>query len=113
VYFLQYFIKTEDKEECIDTINFLKFIQELSIIENISSVEFEVLTAMLAACFMLVTYLAYTLTLKMEDVCSSETPMNLCQATQHHIPEESIRQNIKTSARENLGYYKSWSDEEC
>jgi hypothetical protein len=83
VYVLRYFVKLEDKADCIDIINLLKS----------SSVEFEFLRDILAACFMLVTYLAYTLTMKMEGVCSSETPMNVCQATGHHILEERTLQS--------------------
>jgi hypothetical protein len=76
----------------MDVINLLKCIQELSIIKNISSVGFEVLTAILVACFMLITCLAYDLTLRMEAVYSSETLVNLYQTTQHQILEESTLQ---------------------
>jgi hypothetical protein len=42
---------------------------------------------LLAACFMLVSCLAYSLNLKMEAACSSEASVN-CQWTTWHIPED-------------------------
>jgi hypothetical protein len=41
------------------------------------------------ACFLLVAWLAYSFTLKMEAVCSSKTSVNFCWATQCNIPEHS------------------------
>jgi hypothetical protein len=40
------------------------------------------------ACFMLVSCLAYSSTLKMEEICFSETSVDFQQATCHHIPED-------------------------
>jgi hypothetical protein len=48
----------------------------------------------LAARFMLVSYLAYSSTLKMEAVCSSEMLVDFHQATWHYIPEDRILPNI-------------------
>jgi hypothetical protein len=45
--------------------------------------------SLLAACFFLVTSLAYSLTLKIEVVCSFKTLMNFYQTTQSHILEDS------------------------
>jgi hypothetical protein len=48
----------------------------------------------LATCFLLVSYLDYSLTSKMEALCSSETPTDLKQNTLHitevgtlHLPD--------------------------
>lgn len=53
-----------------------------------------------AACFFLVTCLAYSFTLKMEALCS-ETSVNY-QSTQRHIPVDSILQKISCVCRESL-----------
>jgi hypothetical protein len=42
----------------------------------------------LATCFMLVSYLAYSSTLKMEATCSSETSVDFQRITRRYIPEE-------------------------
>jgi hypothetical protein len=39
------------------------------------------------ACFMLVSYMIYSSTLKMEATCPSETPVDFYEATQHYNPE--------------------------
>jgi hypothetical protein len=44
---------------------------------------------LLVACFLLVTYLAYSLTLKTEAIHSSETSVHFYRTTQHLIPEDS------------------------
>jgi hypothetical protein len=41
-----------------------------------------------ATCFTLVSYLAYSLTLKMEATCSSETLVDFQRTSQHYIPED-------------------------
>jgi hypothetical protein len=43
--------------------------------------------ALLAACFMLVSCLAYSSTLKMEKICSSETLVDFHRITWCYIPE--------------------------
>jgi hypothetical protein len=43
---------------------------------------------MLVACFMLVSYLAYSSSLKMETTCSSETSDDFQRTTQPYIPED-------------------------
>jgi hypothetical protein len=43
--------------------------------------------ALLAACFMLVPYLAYSSNPKMETICSSETSVDFYRTTWHYIPE--------------------------
>jgi hypothetical protein len=45
--------------------------------------------ALLVACFLLVVYLTYSLTPKMEAVHSSILSANFYQTTWHHIPEDS------------------------
>jgi hypothetical protein len=45
--------------------------------------------AVLASCVMLVSCLAYSLTLKMEAVLSSETAMDFYRTTRRYIPEDS------------------------
>jgi hypothetical protein len=45
----------------------------------------------LATCFMLVSCLAYSLALKMEVTCSSETLADFQLTTQHYIPEDGTR----------------------
>jgi hypothetical protein len=44
--------------------------------------------ALFAACFTLVSCLAYTSTLKMEETCSSETSVDFQQTTLSNIPED-------------------------
>jgi hypothetical protein len=44
--------------------------------------------ALLAAYFLLVHCLAYSLTLKMVAICLSETLVNFPQVTQHYIPDD-------------------------
>jgi hypothetical protein len=44
---------------------------------------------LLTTCSLLVTCLAYTLTLKMEAVCSSKMSVNFYQITWHHISLKS------------------------
>jgi hypothetical protein len=46
--------------------------------------------ALLAACFMLVSCLAYTSTLKMEVICSSETSVGFHRTTQCYNPKDRI-----------------------
>lgn len=46
----------------------------------------------LAACFMLVSLLAYSSTLNMV-TCSSETSIDFHHTTQHYIPEDRIHHN--------------------
>jgi hypothetical protein len=41
----------------------------------------------LAACFMLVSCLTYSSTLKMDAICSSETCVEFHRTTRHYIPE--------------------------
>jgi hypothetical protein len=44
----------------------------------------------LATCFMLVSCLAYSSTLKIEDTYSAETSAEFQRTTQRYIPEDSI-----------------------
>lgn len=46
-------------------------------------------SALLAACFFVVSSLAYSPTLNMEAVCSSEASVHFYQPTRHQIPEDS------------------------
>jgi hypothetical protein len=46
-----------------------------------------------ATCFILVSCLAYSLTLKMRATCSSEMLVDLHLATWHYIPEDRTLQN--------------------
>jgi hypothetical protein len=55
-------------------------------------------TALLAVCFMLVSCLSYTSTLKMEATCSSETVVDFRQITWCNIPEDrTLQSNRMTS----------------
>jgi hypothetical protein len=47
--------------------------------------DFNTQVTLLATYFLLVTYMPYTLTLKMEAVCSSKMSVNFYQITWHHI----------------------------
>jgi hypothetical protein len=49
---------------------------------------FRVKEPLIAACFMLVSCLAYFLTLKMEATGSSKTSVDFQQTTEHYIPED-------------------------
>jgi hypothetical protein len=40
---------------------------------------------LIAACFMLVSFLVYTLTLKMEEICSSETFVEFHLNTRNYV----------------------------
>jgi hypothetical protein len=44
--------------------------------------------ALLATCFIIVSYLAYFRTLKMEPTCSSETSADFQPITRRYIPED-------------------------
>jgi hypothetical protein len=44
--------------------------------------------ALIAACFMLVSYFAYSSTLKMEVMCSSKTLVDYYWTTWRYIPED-------------------------
>jgi hypothetical protein len=46
----------------------------------------------------LVSCSAHCSTLKMEAICSSETPVDFQRTTQHYIPEDSTLQDIESSA---------------
>jgi hypothetical protein len=50
-------------------------------------VGFELLIAELASCFMLVSFLVYSSTLKTEATCSSETSGDFGWATRQYTPE--------------------------
>jgi hypothetical protein len=49
--------------------------------------------AVLDAWFLVVDCLDYSLTLKMKEICSSETSVKFYRSIQCHIPENSIFQN--------------------
>jgi hypothetical protein len=49
--------------------------------------------ALLAACFMLVSCLAYSSTLKMEAICSSKMQDEFQRTAQHYIPESRTLRN--------------------
>jgi hypothetical protein len=57
-----------------------------------------------AACFMLVSYLAYSSSLKMNTKCSSKTPLIFHQTTRHYIPKARTHshqcKNLKSSTVE-------------
>jgi hypothetical protein len=57
--------------------------------------------ALLATCFMPVSFLSYSATLKMEAICSSETSVEFQRTTQRYIPEE--RTFRPESSQENAG----------
>jgi hypothetical protein len=48
---------------------------------------------LLAACFVMVSWLSYSLTLKMELMCPSETSVLLQQTTRCYIPEDRTLHN--------------------
>jgi hypothetical protein len=48
--------------------------------------------ALLAACFTFISYLTYSLTLKMQGTCFSETLVDLQQTTWYYVPEERTLQ---------------------
>jgi hypothetical protein len=50
--------------------------------------------ARLAACFMLVSYLSYSLTLKMGAICSSETSVDFHRTTQLYTREDITLQAL-------------------
>jgi hypothetical protein len=51
---------------------------------------------LLATCFTLASYSTYSLTLKMEAICSSETSVDFQRTTQRYIPEEStLKKSVK------------------
>jgi hypothetical protein len=52
--------------------------------------------ALLPTCFMLVSCLVYSSTLKMDVTCSSETTADIQQTTWHYIPE---KRNLQTKVR--------------
>jgi hypothetical protein len=56
----------------------------------------------LRPAFLPTNFLAYSLTLKLEIVCSSETSVNLCQTTRRHIPECSDVERYFTSKPRQL-----------
>jgi hypothetical protein len=53
---------------------------------------------LLAICFMLVSCLAYSSTLMMEVVCSSETPVDFQRTTLRYIAEDRELFNVILSA---------------
>jgi hypothetical protein len=55
---------------------------------------FRKVLALLAACFMLVSCTAYSSTLKMEAICSSEMSVDFHRTTWRYIPEDRILQNF-------------------
>jgi hypothetical protein len=52
---------------------------------------------LLATCFMLVSFSAYSSTLKMEATCSSETPADFQLTTWHYISEDRTLQDTPSS----------------
>jgi hypothetical protein len=58
--------------------------------------------ALLENCFMLVSCLAYSSTLKLEETCSSETPADFQRTTRRYIPEDGTLHNHRC---ENLNSY--------
>jgi hypothetical protein len=63
--------------------------------------------ALLFACFMLISCLAYSSALEMEVTCSSKMPLNSQQTTQFCIPEDRTLhyhfcENLKSCAGQNL-----------
>jgi hypothetical protein len=53
-------------------------------------------------------FLAYSLTPKMEAICSSETSVNFYWPTQHHIPEASTLQGSQCSDGLQAGWLRNW-----
>jgi hypothetical protein len=51
--------------------------------------------ALLTTCFMLVSCLAYSLALKMEAICSSETSVNFQRTARCYIPEDRTLNNLR------------------
>jgi hypothetical protein len=49
---------------------------------------------LLATCFTLISCLAYSSTLKMEEICYSETSVEFQQTTRPYIPEELLIRGI-------------------
>jgi hypothetical protein len=61
--------------------------------------------ALLATCFMLVSFLVYSSTLKTEVTCSSETPVVFQRTTWRYIPEDrTLRRSEQIKFRENLNH---------
>jgi hypothetical protein len=56
--------------------------------------------ALLATCFMLVSCLSYSSTLKMEATCSSETSVEFKLTTRRYIPEARTLQTIRCPSAE-------------
>jgi hypothetical protein len=54
---------------------------------------------MIAICFMLVSCLAYSSTVKMEESCSSETSFNFWWTSLHYNPESRTLQKISRMSR--------------
>jgi hypothetical protein len=62
-------------------------------------------TALLATCFTLVSYLAYSSTLKMEATCSSETLVDFLRATWGYIPGgRTLQDLLKSNLRRCIDY---------
>jgi hypothetical protein len=54
---------------------------------------------LLAACFMLVFYASYFLTLKLEAICSFETSVEFDRTTRRFIPEDkTLLNHLKSNA---------------
>jgi hypothetical protein len=69
-----------------------------------ADVVISLLNAHFAACFMIISCLAYSSTLKMEAVCSSETSVDLHWTTRRYIPKDTTLHKHRC---ENLEAYKN------
>jgi hypothetical protein len=52
-------------------------------------------TALHVACFFSVCWLAYSLTVEVETLSSSETSVNFCRTTRRYMPEDITLQSIE------------------
>jgi hypothetical protein len=82
-----------------------------------SSVELEPLSSSEDTCFMLVSCMSYSSTLKMKATCYSETSVDCQWTTEHYIPEERTFYNhccvnIKSCKRRGFVFVIHWFESE-
>jgi hypothetical protein len=64
---------------------------------RISQIRYQHEAALLVTCFILVSYLTYSSTLKMEATCYSPTSIDFQQTTLRYIPEKKTSHNVYRS----------------
>jgi hypothetical protein len=70
-------------------------------------------SALLAACFMLVSYMAYSSIVKMEAKCSFETSVYFEWITRHCIPEDKTHYNHRSNNLESTRTFKAITGSRC